>query len=359
MLSAATAVIEITDLQHEYESVDIKLIISRGGSEIIHKQKYYNVPLTDEPLPVKPDPADLNIKLPDPKKIQELSYVSLYLELPAPPKNHQKVTSLLPDDGTTPNYTTLHDAVKAVLEADLGDSNAAISKMSNLTGQQALHIAYEILWGTTGAARPEPKPSLERLYTDPEDDGDNDNRKKFEVNLISYYSNSNSQSDRLANYVYSLSAAKWCENKSEEALNVGFIFPVLLEALDRQSKVTLDLPVLELAANGRPPKTLLFKVPAKYFYALGNTLPPQIKPEQRYDIATSAPAEQNATIFQQTIDDNVITEVVAPDDVGKFQAARRLQALGLVKDTSSPRCELISGSKIHELVNSWRDYDKQ
>lgn len=45
--SVATAVIEIPDrpVGGEYETADVRLVIFRGGSDIIHKQKYYNVPV--------------------------------------------------------------------------------------------------------------------------------------------------------------------------------------------------------------------------------------------------------------------------------------------------------------------------
>ena len=53
MFSVATAVIEIPDrpVGSEHDEADIRLVISRDGSDIIHKQKYYNVPVESNPIP--------------------------------------------------------------------------------------------------------------------------------------------------------------------------------------------------------------------------------------------------------------------------------------------------------------------
>lgn len=56
MASVATAVIEIPDppLGGEHETADVRLVLTRGGSSIIHKQKYYNVPVTSGGIPAIP-----------------------------------------------------------------------------------------------------------------------------------------------------------------------------------------------------------------------------------------------------------------------------------------------------------------
>ncbi|MCI5224663.1 MAG: hypothetical protein D3924_18835, partial [Candidatus Electrothrix sp. AR4] len=45
---------------------------------------------------------------------------------------------------------------------------------------------------------------------------------------------------------------------------------------------------------------------------------------------------------------------LTPDGISRFQAARRLRALGLVKDAGTPVCEVISGTGVHALVDAWR-----
>src|SRR6185369_14843848 len=51
--AVATAVIEIPDppAGHEHRTADVRLVLTRGGSEIIQKQVYYNVPVAPAPLP--------------------------------------------------------------------------------------------------------------------------------------------------------------------------------------------------------------------------------------------------------------------------------------------------------------------
>ncbi|MCI5223450.1 MAG: hypothetical protein D3924_12450, partial [Candidatus Electrothrix sp. AR4] len=262
MFSVATAVIEFDFPTEEYVSIDIRLEISRGDSEITHKQKYYNVPLNKDPLPVKPDPDDPTETVVDPNRFPDLTPVGLNLALPAqPPKGQEQNASVtLPEDGTAPNFEQLYNAVKTVLEDELGSENAATARITELTSREARHIAHEIIWGNAEVTLPES--DLEQIYTDPDDQDESNERKKFEGELLTYYVTKNSEADRLTNFVYSLSAAIWCEQESKDAEKAGFIFPVLLDEPDRRSKVNLGL-------TGVPG---LFTVPAEYFYVLSNTL---------------------------------------------------------------------------------------
>ncbi|WLE96449.1 MAG: hypothetical protein QTN59_17415 [Candidatus Electrothrix communis] len=362
-VSLATAVIEFEYPEKEFESIDIRLEISRGKAEIIHKQNYYNVSLSDlgdkslsfEVISV---PNGLSDKVIDPTEFQTLTPVALDLALPAPPPTEQQnATVTVPEDGIAPNFDELHEAVNAVLlKDDLGGEDAA-AKITKLTLQESRHIAYEILWGKTDVPLPDPSlTTLERIYTTTDEDDDpkkfdkdERDRQKYEGDLISSYVRNNREAERLSNYIFSLSAAIWCEKQSTVANKAGLVFPVLPDEPDRRSKVILTGGKDD--ADNYKPLNPAFTVPAAYFYALTSSLPPQVKREQRFDMAKIASEEQNVAVFKQALEDGVIPE--APSDVKRFQAARRLQALGLAKDKGTPECELVDGSAVQALVTAW------
>ena len=334
-LAVATAVIEIPDPAPggEYNTADIRLVINRGGNEFVHKQIYYNVPVKSGSLPVPVEPNTFLTFEP----------ISLHLALPSPGQQ-LSATALLPEDGTAPNFSTLRTAVENVLNAEPGNLN----DIGNLSRAQCKHIAYELIWDRMAYPLPIPKRSLEEMYTGPQsaDSEDERDRRIFEGELLTYYTKHNTEADRLANFIYSLSAAIWCEEQSRTASKVGFYFPVLLGLPSREAKVILT-GVGEAAASD-----LRFEVPAAYFYALTAILPPQVARELRYKMVQLDAEAQIVTNLLAAKEDNIISESDGVS-VNIYQAARRLRALGLVGETGTTECEVELASDVHGLVTHW------
>jgi len=332
--AVATAVLEIQEppAGGEFKTADIRLVITRGGSEIVHKQTYYNVPVNSNPIPA------------DPNDFQTLQPISLHLELPSP--GHQlDPTVTVSEDGTAPNFEDLKKAVENVLNAEPG-STAGIA---DLTIKKCRHIAYEIIWDRQAYPLPVPKRSLEEMYTGPHSSSSDEERDRriFEGDLLTYYVKHNNEADRLANFVFSLSAAIWCEEKSKQATQVGFCFPVFPDSPEREAKVILK-------GVGAAVLDPVFSVPAEYFYALTAILPPQVNREQRFKMTKVDAEAQTVENIKQALDDQVLTE---PAGVNPFQAARRLRALGLVGEVGTPECQVDLATDIHGLVSNWLGFN--
>jgi hypothetical protein len=184
----AAAVIGISGSleEKEYLTADIRLEITRGNSEIIHKQTYYNVPAqtVEDEVPEPPEPID---------PILFNSETSLYLALPSPGEP-LSTPFVLPEDGAAPNFANLRTAVEDVLKADPGNTEG----IADLTVAQCRHIAYEIIWDHMAYPLPKPKSSLEKIYTGPlEADSDEErDRRIFEGDLLTYYTRQNAQADK-------------------------------------------------------------------------------------------------------------------------------------------------------------------
>lgn len=330
-LAVATAVIEIPDppAGGEYRTADIRLEITRGGNPIAHKPVYYNVPVAPASIPS------------DPNAFPGLQPISLHLALPS--SGAASPTLILPEDGTAPNFDTLRTAVEAVLDADPG-STAGIA---NLTVAQCRHIAYEIIWDRMAYPIPLPKRSLEEIYTGPQaaDSDDERDRRIFEGDLLTYYTRHNAEAERLKTFIFSLSAAIWCENQSRQATRAGFYFPVFPNPPKGEAKV-----ILRASGAALDPA---FEVPAAYFYALTATLPSQLKREDRFKMVALDAEAQIVINITQAVDDQVLTE---PAGVNRYQAARRLRALGSATEIGIPECVLIPGTPVHGLVRSWLDF---
>ncbi|SFN24754.1 hypothetical protein SAMN05216386_0105 [Nitrosospira briensis] len=330
LFAVATAVIEIPDppAGGEYSAADIRLIIRRGSNEIVHKQIYYNVPVAPAPIPA------------DPNDFLALQPISLHLALPSPGQQ-LGTTVVVPEDGTAPNFTDLRAAVENVLNAEPGD----ISSIADLTRASSRHIAYEIVWDRIAYPLPVPKRSFEEIYTGPQtvDSDEERDRRIFEGELLTYYTTHNSEAERLANFIYSLSAAIWCEEESRTASRVGFHFPVIPIPPSGQAKVILKGP-------GAAAMAPVFEVPAEYFYALTAILPPQVAREQRYKMVQLDAEPQIIINIEAAIEDNVMAE---PAGINRFQAARRLRALGVVGESGTPECEVMPATEIHGLISNW------
>lgn len=330
--AVATAVIEIPDPPvgggGEFRTADIRIVITRDGNEMVHKQLYYNVSVAPTPIPG------------DPNDFPTLQPISLHLALPSPGQQLD-TTVVVPEDGTAPNFTNLRTAVENVLNDEPGNTTG----IADLTRAQCRHIAYEIIWDRLAYPLPLPNRSLEEIFTGPQaaDSDDERERHTFEGELLTYYTKHNSEAERLTNFIYSLSAAIWCEEESTKATRVGFPFPVLPGSPSREAKVILK-------GVGGAALDPVFEVPAAYFYALTAILPPQVAREQRYKMVQLDSEAQIITNIEAAIEDNVLAE---PAGVNRYQAARRLRALGLVGEASTPECEVTPGSEVHGLITHW------
>ncbi|XXX72363.1 neuraminidase-like domain-containing protein [Sorangium sp. So ce134] len=103
-----------------------------------------------------------------------------------------------------------------------------------------------------------------------------------------------------------------------------------------------------------------FVVPAEYFYVLGASLPPEVTPEQRYQIACLEQERQSLDKLKKAIESGVISPSPTPQQssgpaVTPEQAARRLRALGAVKGASQV-CKIGASGPVHDLVSSWLEY---
>ncbi|WP_144551347.1 neuraminidase-like domain-containing protein [Peribacillus simplex] len=338
--AVATAVIVIPDppVGGEYRTADVRLTITRGGKDIVYKQMYYNVP-------VHHCAADPCPELNDPNSFQDLEPTGLHLALPSPDQQlNPSFTS--PEDGTAPNFTDLRTSVENVLNSEPGST----ANIADLPYDKCRHIAYEIIWDRKAFPLPVPHRKLEELYTGPHYAGSDEERDRqmFEGELLSYYVNHNGEAERLAQFVFSLSAAIWCEEKSKKAANVGYYFPVLLNSSFKETKVILK--------GSGPVLDPVFVVPAPYFYALTAILPPQVKREQRFKMTALLAEAQIVSDIEQALDDHVLTE---PAGVNRYQAGRRLRALGASDDKGTPECEIAPASPAHGLLSDWLAFSGQ
>ncbi|HEY9892565.1 MAG TPA: neuraminidase-like domain-containing protein [Candidatus Sericytochromatia bacterium] len=346
--AVATAVIQIPDppAGGEYRTADVRLVITRNGNQIAHKPIYYNVPVAPAPIPANPN------------DFRQLEPISLHLALPS--SAQPSPTVVLPEDGTVPNFATLRTAVEAVLNADPG-STAGIA---DLTAAQCRHIAYEIIWDRMAYPLPIPKQasasdtpeqSLARIYTGPQasDSDDERDRRIFEGDLLTYYTRHNAEAERLKTFIFSLSTAIWCEDQSRLATRTGFHFPVFPNPPKGEAKV-----ILKASGAALDPS---FEVPAAYFYALTATLPSQLKREDRFKMVALDAEAQIITNIAQAIDDGVLTEPVLTTpggvSVNRYQAARRLRALGSANEIGTPEFVLDpvapATSAVRGLVTDW------
>ncbi|MEH7275211.1 neuraminidase-like domain-containing protein [Neobacillus vireti] len=213
--AVATAVIEIPDPPPggEFKTADVRLEITRGGKDFIHRQKYYNVPVETGTLPV-----NLN-------DICTIITTSLHLTLPVPGEQLEPILTTL--NGNAPNFMELRTAVENVLNQEPGNT----LDIANLNRDKCKHIAYEIIWDRNAYPLPVPNPpslDLESMYTSSISTSSNldSERKMFEADLETYYIKHNNEADRLANYIFNLSAAIWLEEESQKAKQAVFFFPV-------------------------------------------------------------------------------------------------------------------------------------
>ncbi|MFF4606442.1 neuraminidase-like domain-containing protein [Streptomyces sp. NPDC001339] len=359
--SAATAVI-VADPpggHTEYptaNSFDLRLDISRNGTQIADKTLDFNIVVTTVTTLPTDQPACFGMA------------PSAYATLP--PLLGNTVIEV-PPDGTAPAFDRLAKAIDAVLAKDPADG-VALKDRGPLTAAQSRQIAWELVWDRTVYPPPaEPRP-LGEMYTKPSDsqdidrDADND-RKRFEGELTGYHATHGAEADRLAKFVFTASAAVQCELLSaggtipkagasgEDLVGArlaAFPFPVITGA-----GAPLDTAVILQPASGA---TLVdqFTVPAAYFYALAASLPAQVGVGQRYDMARFGAETKTLQEIRTAIDAGSVTVSEQPSTqpsaaVNPAQAARRLHALGTVPG-SLPAVRY--DASIGLLVTDWLAY---
>ena len=253
--AVATAVVEIPDAPkgREYRTVDVRLVITRDGSEIVQK-KYYNVPVAAGPIPKNPN------------DFPKLQPIALYLPLRA--LGHQLPTTGA-EPGAAPDFASLRTAMEQVLIAEQGNTQ----DIANLTREQCRHIAFEITWDPIAYPLPVPNRPLEAIYTGPQsaDSDDERERRLFESKVLAHYATHNNEAAHLTNFIFAVSAAIWCQQKTQKASQAGFSFPIFPQAPAREAKVILEGAETALG----------FEVPAEYFYAITAILPARVRREER------------------------------------------------------------------------------
>ena len=192
-----------------------------------------------------------------------------------------------------------------------------------------------------------PNRSLEAMYTHSQVAGSDVERDRqlFESRLSAHYSQLNSEAEQLTSFVFAVSAAIWCEEQTRKATQAGFSFPIFPGESTREEKVILKSVETPLG----------FVVPAEYFYAVNALLSLQVMREERFKMALQNPEEQTVAIIERTLNQHVITERA---DVNRYQAARRLRALGTADDSSSPVYVLpqptpLAESPAQSLLTDW------
>jgi hypothetical protein len=228
----------------------------------------------------------------------------------------------------------------------VGENITFTPAIGGLTLPQCRNIAYELLW-LQQPALPVPPDPIENLYTNPPNNGSllsggnsaNQNegdRQQFEAQLKTYYAGPNATADRLANYVYSVSAAVACEQMSLAAPQAVISFPPQPTQSGGTSDQTVILTALDTLA---PPAH--FGVPAAFFYAIAGATPASRDAKARYTAAVGDQlpqvlSELTAAISAQTISDS---EGFSTPGVGgtvtAAQAARRIGALGVPRTSSN------------------------
>jgi hypothetical protein len=326
----------------EYQTSDLRLQITNANLQIADQNLDFNVS-TATMNPLSGDPGDY---------ISLAAGVYFGLSDPGIGLDPNLAHVDLPSDGAPPKYDTLLIAVNLVLAQDPDAANNNLTSLSPLTAAQARQVANEIIWNRKLNPVPDPPEALERLYTRPPTDPTltgnaliqaDQERKQFEANLTSYYATQSANAERLAGYVFAISAAIWAQTQSQSPPKVGFTFAV--DPAGSAGRTTLKYAEVALVPGGG--STLNFDVPAQYFYAIGAGLPVSVTPQQRYRMATLQDEQTIVAAVQHAIDIGVI----AAQAETPANAARRLVALGGGNAKALPQCPL--NADIDGLLNAW------
>ncbi len=341
--SVATAVIQYPGGGPEYVAPDLRIVFERAGaSPFFDANVYYDVPLY---------PAG---GAPDPSTYQEIpaANVSAYLTLKAP-LDPALAQLDMAADGTPPNYDALMTAVASVLKKDPGGAPTQ-TEIAQLSVEQCRNIAYEIVYGPREPL-PIPTDQIEKMYTNPPNDGSNTNsdeqsRQDFQGKLNSYYSTKNATAERLTAFVYSLACAVSCELTTKSASSALVTFPVNPGATTPGLATVGEADVILTGALGAD-------VPAEYFYALTAQMPVQITPQQRYQMATTASQQQNLTRLKDALDAGIIVmPPTAPQPgVNPAQAVRLMTALAVPAGSPAVQCPVLH---VQPIWSDWLAFPK-
>jgi Tc toxin complex TcA C-terminal TcB-binding domain len=343
--SVATAVIPVPAATPEYVSPNIQVAFVRGTQTVLDPTVYYDVPLLTGTLPAN---------------YQDIlsSDVSAYVTLPAPASSTAAAPLQLPTNGNPPDYDDLLTAVTKVLAKDPGPATltnaqaAAWMTLNPLTLNQCQTIAYEIVYGPQPPL-PGPPESLENMYTDPPNSGamsdsNQQDLSAFQGSLTSYYAQNNATAALLTNFVFSLSAALWCELQSKAATSAILEFPVNPNASPPPTNATVsEAEIILTVTSGN----LGIDVPAQYFYALCAQVPAQMTALQRYAMAISSDPQQSL----DQLTDAVSAGWITAQAINPAQAVRALGALDVPAASTVTTCDITlpSTSSIKQIWTDW------
>ncbi len=216
-----------------------------------------------------------------------------------------------------------------------------------LSAEQCRNIAREIVWSQQPPP-PQPPDSVGQLYSNPPNAGPMLNgttpnqleadRQQFEASLMSYYALADTAADRLIGFVYSLSAAIACEQRSLTATQAMLELPANSAAAGG-GPVSGHQIILTGVDSVDPPSN--FGVPAAYFYGLGAQLPLRIGVDKRFQLASGDRIERLLSELTSAIEAGTITDAeafvaLAPKAINAAQAARRIAALGIPTSSTAP-----------------------
>jgi hypothetical protein len=343
--AVATAVIELNPPATEFNTTDLRLEIRQGTQLVAYERLDFNVkvepnaPISNNPMTyIGVDPPAVVVTLPDPGVALDPN--AAFVDLPT--------------DGTPPKFAALRTAVDKVLAQDPG-GGATLANSSPLTAAQARQVAREIIWNrqiTPAPDRPNNR-RLEDMYTRPQTDtswsnDDRDkadmDRKQYEASLLGYYALQNANADRLAQYVFAISAAVWAEQQSAAPGRVSLRFPVETGTPPTPGSTFRQADVVIKDSGGL---TLNFQVPAEYFYALSAVLAAGVTADQRYRMATDDDESRIIAGIKGAIDANIIVAAATSPE----NAARRLVAIGRGRVQRPPLCNL--NPAVNALLTAW------
>jgi len=207
--------------------LNVALLVERNSKRIADHSINYDVTTVTYPGPALPMNFTLVPGLgPIYDDLAVFPTPSLYLALPI----NSTLAGGLPGidvsaDGSPPAYPDLLAAVNAVLAKDPGSS----PDLGTLTPAQCLHIARELVSNRAFDPLPHPSKDFGDLYTAaPLGGANDDDRSKFQTSLLAYYATLDAKAARLGQYIFALSAAAACSQRTTVATAAGLRFPVLM-----------------------------------------------------------------------------------------------------------------------------------
>jgi hypothetical protein len=340
LLSVATAIIPVPAGIPEYVSPSILIEFDRTGTgfqSVLDPNVYYEVALLAGTAPT-----------PDHYQNVAASSVSAYVTLPTPLST---TTASVPAStgGNPPKFADVLAAVNAVLSKDPGGPPTT-AEIAALTFNQCRNIAYQIVYRSRAPLPPVPPGTLEPMYTDPPNTGapSNSNEQalsQFQGALAGYYGPKDAAANQLTNFVFSLSAALWCEQQSQKATSVILNFPV---------NPNPSTPPIN--ATGSEAEVILtgvvgIDIPAQYFYALTAQMPAQMTAAARFAMATTGDEQQNLTQLTNAVSSGWIDMAAT---MSLPQAVRILSALAVPAGSTVTQCPITP--TIKPIWTDWLAY---